>query len=259
MATTATSSSAPIKVQPAGEAVGAAARWASRPHRRDRALRSSPRALGDPFEATFNRVQWATKKALTELIDACYRAHRTRRRCSWPTVCAPLGYDEPPTRGRHVHLHGQHGDPGEQGTKMLATRMDKVAAWWTSTRGVITDGERYNKIVDIWRRRRQDLQEMMEQVGKSRSTRPGDGHRRTAPSVQPIFMMADSARARGPPADPSAGRHARPHGQARRWIIEQPITANFREGLTVLQYFISTHGARKGWRTRRSRRRTRVT
>jgi len=64
-------------------------------------------------------------------------------------------------------------------------------------------------------------------------------------SFNAIYMMADSG-ARDRCTDPSARRHARPDGEARRSIIETPITANFREGLNVLQYFISTHGARKG-------------
>jgi len=65
-------------------------------------------------------------------------------------------------------------------------------------------------------------------------------------AMNPIYIMADFRRSRFQTADPPALRHARPHGQALRRNHRDPITANFREGLTVLEYFISTHGARKG-------------
>ena len=105
--------------------------------------------------------------------------------------------------------------------------------------GLITNGERYNKVIDIWAHVSEQIaNEMMKELGAERL--------RTTQSFNPIFMMADSG-ARGSSQQirqlgGMRGLMAKPSGE----IIETPITANFREGLTVLQYFISTHGARKG-------------
>ena len=122
------------------------------------------------------------------------------------------------------------------------------------TEGLITQGEKYNKIVDIWAKATDDVaNEMMESMkmepaggkdsktGKKKKQKPSH-----AESFNPIFMMADSG-ARGSKDQMRQlagmrGLMAKPSGE----IIETPISANFREGLSVLQYFISTHGARKG-------------
>ncbi|NNE04625.1 MAG: DNA-directed RNA polymerase subunit beta', partial [Xanthomonadales bacterium] len=112
--------------------------------------------------------------------------------------------------------------------------------------GLVTNGERYNKVVDIWSRTN-DLvaKAMMEHLG-SEEVKAANGKTVRQPSFNSIYMMADSG-ARGSAAQirqlaGMRGLMAKPDGS----IIETPITANFREGLTVLQYFISTHGARKG-------------
>src|SRR6202521_5344877 len=111
--------------------------------------------------------------------------------------------------------------------------------------GLITDGERYNKVIDIWAQVTEEVAgEMMGEIG-TESVRK-DGKEKKQPSFNPIFIMADSgARGSAQQIRQLAGMRglmAKPSGE----IIETPITANFREGLTVLQYFISTHGARKG-------------
>ena len=112
--------------------------------------------------------------------------------------------------------------------------------------GLVTQGERYNKVVDIWGRcGDQVAKAMMEQLGKEK-TIDRDGNEVDQESFNSIYMMADSG-ARGSVAQirqlaGMRGLMAKPDGS----IIETPITSNFREGLTVLQYFISTHGARKG-------------
>ena len=112
--------------------------------------------------------------------------------------------------------------------------------------GLVTDGERYNKVVDIWSHANERVaQAMMEKLGTERVT-DQDGNQVEQPSFNSIYMMADSG-ARGSAAQirqlaGMRGLMAKPDGS----IIETPITANFREGLNVLQYFISTHGARKG-------------
>ena len=108
--------------------------------------------------------------------------------------------------------------------------------------GLITNGERYNKVIDIWAHvSEQVANEMMKEI--SSGAESGD---KEPSSLNPIYMMADSG-ARGSSQQirqlgGMRGLMAKPSGE----IIETPITANFREGLTVLQYFISTHGARKG-------------
>jgi DNA-directed RNA polymerase subunit beta' len=112
--------------------------------------------------------------------------------------------------------------------------------------GLITDGERYNKVVDIWAEVTDRIaDEMLRDLGTETVT-DEKGHETRVPSFNPIFMMADSgSRGSAQQIRQLAGMRglmAKPSGE----IIETPITANFREGLTVLQYFISTHGARKG-------------
>ncbi len=114
------------------------------------------------------------------------------------------------------------------------------------TSGLVTQGERYNKVVDIWGRAGDQIAKaMMDQLGNERVT-DRKGKEVTQESFNAIYMMADSG-ARGSAAQirqlaGMRGLMAKPDGS----IIETPITANFREGLNVLQYFISTHGARKG-------------
>ena len=114
------------------------------------------------------------------------------------------------------------------------------------TEGLITDGERYNKVIDIWAQVTESIaDQMLKELGSETVHGPG-GKKETTQSFNPIFMMADSgARGSAQQVRQLAGMRglmAKPSGE----IIETPITANFREGLTVLQYFISTHGARKG-------------
>ena len=123
-------------------------------------------------------------------------------------------------------------------------QVKEIQAQYTS--GLVTEGERYNKVVDIWGRAGDEIAKaMMNQLGKM-SVTDRDGAQVEQDSFNSIFMMADSG-ARGSAAQirqlaGMRGLMAKPDGS----IIETPITANFREGLNVLQYFISTHGARKG-------------
>ena len=122
--------------------------------------------------------------------------------------------------------------------------MKEIEAQYTS--GLVTQGERYNKVVDIWGRAGDDIAKaMMSQLG-TMEVKDREGNMVKQESFNSIYMMADSG-ARGSAAQirqlaGMRGLMAKPDGS----IIETPITANFREGLNVLQYFISTHGARKG-------------
>ncbi|TQK05096.1 DNA-directed RNA polymerase subunit beta' [Herbaspirillum sp. SJZ107] len=112
--------------------------------------------------------------------------------------------------------------------------------------GLVTAGERYNKVVDIWGKTSDEVGKAMMDQLKVEPVTKRDGTEGTQESFNAIYMMADSG-ARGSAAQirqlaGMRGLMAKPDGS----IIETPITANFREGLNVLQYFISTHGARKG-------------
>jgi DNA-directed RNA polymerase subunit beta' len=112
--------------------------------------------------------------------------------------------------------------------------------------GLVTAGEKYNKVIDIWSRANDVVAKSMMEVISKETVTNRDGEEEEQDSFNSVFMMADSG-ARGSPAQirqlaGMRGLMARPDGS----IIETPITANFREGLNVLQYFISTHGARKG-------------
>jgi DNA-directed RNA polymerase subunit beta' len=112
--------------------------------------------------------------------------------------------------------------------------------------GLVTQGEKYNKVVDIWSRANDLVAKAMMEVISTEEISNSNGEIETQSSFNSVFIMADSG-ARGSPAQirqlaGMRGLMARPDGS----IIETPITANFREGLNVLQYFISTHGARKG-------------
>jgi DNA-directed RNA polymerase subunit beta' len=115
------------------------------------------------------------------------------------------------------------------------------------TEGLITDGERYNKVVDIWAQVAEAIaKDMMKEISTEEFKDAETGSIKKAPSFNSIFIMADSG-ARGSQQQMRQlagmrGLMAKPSGE----IIETPITTNFREGLSVHQYFISTHGARKG-------------
>jgi DNA-directed RNA polymerase subunit beta' len=130
---------------------------------------------------------------------------------------------------------------------LLATAEDKVREIQLQyEHGDITNGERYNKVVDEWATVTDEVaDEMMLGIG-SQDTVDENGNKGEITSFNPVYMMADSgARGSAQQMRQLAGMRglmAKPSGE----IIETPITANFREGLTVLEYFISTHGARKG-------------
>jgi len=116
---------------------------------------------------------------------------------------------------------------------------------------LITPGERYNKVVDIWSAATEKVaREMIKEMG-TETVKGKDGKDKKVISFNPIYMMADSG-ARGSDKQMMQlagmrGLMAKPSGE----IIETPIRSNFREGLSVGEYFISTHGARKDWRTPR--------
>ncbi len=195
-----------------------------------------------PF-ATINRVM--NKKELANLIDQCYRLCGNKETVILADRLKDLGYAMATKAGISIAI-GNMKIPSKK-AELLERAMAEVREIETQyTDGLITDGERYNKVVDIWAQVTESIaNEMMREIGTDVVKSPS-GEERKIPSFNPIFMMADSgARGSAQQIRQLAGMRglmAKPSGE----IIETPITANFREGLTVGQYFISTHGARKG-------------
>jgi len=191
---------------------------------------------GIPFEEV-NRLM--TKKELTKLVDTCYRQAGHRNTVVMLDRIKDIGFTYATRAGVSICIDDMH-IPTKK-VELIRKAQDEVAEIERQyADGLITNGERYNKVIDIWAHvGEQVANEMMKELG----TETGTGGQR---GFNPIFMMADSG-ARGSTQQirqlgGMRGLMAKPSGV----IIETPITANFREGLTVLQYFISTHGARKG-------------
>ncbi len=195
-----------------------------------------------PFDI-INKVM--NKKELASLIDYCYRSCGDKTTVLLSDRLKDLGFKFATKSGLSISIN----DMVIPDTKReIVTQADKdvLEIQKQYMDGLITDGERYNKVIDIWAQATEKVaNEMLKDIGTEEVTGE-DGEKRRTESFNPIYMMADSG-ARGSAAQirqlaGMRGLMAKPSGE----IIETPITANFREGLTVLQYFISTHGARKG-------------
>src|SRR5689334_4028057 len=203
-----------------------------------------PRRVG--FDA-INKV--LDKKQLGNLIDLCYRLTGEKETVLLADRIRTFGYSNATKAGISIALKDMIIPPKKQ--EFLDYARKEVAEIENQyLEGLITDGERYNKVIDIWAEVTEKVaKEMMEQISEEEISGEGtNGKRETRkqPSFNPIYIMADSgARGSAQQIRQLAGMRglmAKPSGE----IIETPITANFREGLSVLQYFISTHGARKG-------------
>src|SRR5438477_2517729 len=207
-----------------------------------RALLSEILPVGLPFE-TINKP--LKKKEISRIINASFRRCGLRETVIFADKLMQAGYS-PATRGGISFAADDMLIPAEKHTiiEKAEHEVKEIEAQYTS--GLVTQGERYNKVVDIWGRAGDDIAKaMMGQLGMMDVT-TRDGKPARQESFNSIYMMADSG-ARGSAAQirqlaGMRGLMAKPDGS----IIETPITANFREGLNVLQYFISTHGARKG-------------
>ena len=192
--------------------------------------------LSMPF-AHANQVM--TKKEMTKLIDVVYRQAGHRETVVFLDKIKDIGFHYATKAGVSICIDNMHIPTKKEELITKAQReVNEIEKQYAE--GLITNGERYNKVIDIWAHvTEQVANEMMKEIGTG-------GDPRTQGIFNPIFMMADSG-ARGSSQQirqlgGMRGLMAKPSGE----IIETPITANFREGLTVLQYFISTHGARKG-------------
>src|SRR5256884_535986 len=207
-----------------------------------RALLSEILPVGLPFE-TINKP--LKKKEISRIINASFRRCGLRETVIFADKLMQAGYSLA-TRGGISFAADDMLIPAEKHTiiEKAEHEVKEIEAQYTS--GLVTQGERYNKVVDIWGRAGDDIAKaMMGQLGMMDVT-TRDGKPARQESFNSIYMMADSG-ARGSAAQirqlaGMRGLMAKPDGS----IIETPITANFREGLNVLQYFISTHGARKG-------------
>ncbi len=195
-----------------------------------------------PFQEV-NRVM--KKKELANLIDISYRFAGNKATVIFADKLKDTGFHYATKAGISIAIKDMVIPAGKD--ELLKRAHEDVREIEEQYKnGLITDGERYNKVVDIWAEVTDRIaDEMLRDLGTEDIT-DEKGHKITVPSFNPIFMMADSgARGSAQQIRQLAGMRglmAKPSGE----IIETPITANFREGLTVLQYFISTHGARKG-------------
>jgi DNA-directed RNA polymerase subunit beta' len=216
-----------------------------------RALLSEVLPAGLPF-ALINKS--LKKKEISRLINASFRQCGLRDTVIMADKLMYTGFTYATRSGISIALDDMLVPP--QKHELIATAEKEVREIYTQyTSGLVTDGERYNKVVDIWGRTADIVAKaMMEQLGSEpvidRATNKPRVDAKGKPVMQEsfnaIYMMADSG-ARGSAAQirqlaGMRGLMAKPDGS----IIETPITANFREGLNMLQYFISTHGARKG-------------
>jgi DNA-directed RNA polymerase subunit beta' len=207
-----------------------------------RALLSEILPKGLPFEV-INRNM--TKKAISDSINQCYRKVGMKETVVFADRLMYTGFAYATRSGTSVGIDDMViPDKKPQIIAEAEKEVKDIQKQYSD--GLVTDGERYNKVVDIWSRTN-DLvaKAMMEKLGEEEVV-DAKGDLVKQASFNSIYMMADSG-ARGSAAQirqlaGMRGLMAKPDGS----IIETPITANFREGLDVLQYFISTHGARKG-------------
>ncbi len=199
-----------------------------------------------PEEIPFSVINRAMDKgALGELMDQCFRSAGAKKTVLLADRMMNLGFHFSTQAGISICIDNM---------KIPSKKQELLERAYAEVReteehyneGVITAGEKYNKVIDIWAKVTDDItQEMMDEISTD-VVIDSEGKERRIPSFNPIYMMVDSG-ARGSMQQirqlaGMRGLMAKPTGE----IIETPITANFREGLTVLQYFTSTHGARKG-------------
>jgi DNA-directed RNA polymerase subunit beta' len=186
-----------------------------------------------------------TKKAISSLINACYRRVGLKETVIFADQLMYMGFSYA-TRAAVSFGINDMIIPDSKAKILEDAEEEVIEIQNQYTSGLVTQGERYNKVVDIWSRTNDQVAKaMMDGLGTEEVT-DAEGNKVTQPSFNSVYMMADSG-ARGSAAQirqlaGMRGLMAKPDGS----IIETPITANFREGLDVLQYFISTHGARKG-------------
>jgi DNA-directed RNA polymerase subunit beta' len=197
---------------------------------------------GVPF-STANKVM--TKKELAKLVDYTYRYTGSKNTVLLADRLKDLGYEHSTLAGISISINDMMIPVGKDDILAKAEK-DVMEVESGYQNGVLTESEKYNNVVDIWSRATDKVTTEMMNEMSVQYTRDKDNKMVESPSFNSIFIMADSG-ARGSKDQirqlaGMRGLMAKPSGE----IIESPIKANFREGLNVLEYFISTHGARKG-------------
>jgi DNA-directed RNA polymerase subunit beta' len=207
-----------------------------------RALLSEILPAGLPFSVLNKPLK---KKEISRLINTSFRRCGLRDTVIFADKLLQSGFALATRAGLSIAIDDMLV-PVQKGEIIRAAEKEvkEIEAQYTS--GLVTQGERYNKVVDIWGRAGDQVGKVMMEQLATEVTKNRHGVDVKQDSLNSIYMMADSG-ARGSVAQirqlaGMRGLMAKPDGS----IIETPITANFREGLNVLQYFISTHGARKG-------------
>ncbi|MGY3264000.1 DNA-directed RNA polymerase subunit beta' [Lysobacter sp. HA35] len=197
---------------------------------------------GLPFELANTEL---TKKNISRLINSCYRQLGLKDTVIFADQLMYTGFAYATRAGVSIGIDDMT-IPDEKKAILAEAEAEVLEIQEQYQSGLVTAGERYNKVVDIWSRTNERVAKaMMDAIG-TEMVEGTDGKQVAQKSMNSIYIMADSG-ARGSQAQirqlaGMRGLMAKPDGS----IIETPITANFREGLNVLQYFISTHGARKG-------------
>jgi DNA-directed RNA polymerase subunit beta' len=207
-----------------------------------RALLSEIMPDGLPYELVNRPLK---KKGISDLINQCYRNVGLKETVVFADQLMYTGFSYATKSGVSIGVDDMVV-PKEKVTILEAAEKQVKEIEGQYASGLVTNGERYNKVVDIWSHTNEQVAKaMMDKLG-TETVKGADGKMVEQASFNSIYMMADSG-ARGSAAQirqlaGMRGLMAKPDGS----IIETPIKANFREGLDVLQYFISTHGARKG-------------
>ena len=197
---------------------------------------------GLPFELVNKPM---VKKAISTVINECYRRVGLKDTVIFADKLMYTGFDFSTRSGASIGVN-DFVIPDDKHDIIAGAdeQVREIESQFAS--GLVTQGEKYNKVIDIWSQANDRVAKSMMQGISTENVTNKDGEEEQQDSFNSVFIMADSG-ARGSPAQirqlaGMRGLMARPDGS----IIETPITANFREGLSVLQYFISTHGARKG-------------
>jgi DNA-directed RNA polymerase subunit beta' len=189
------------------------------------------------------------KKEVNKLVELCYKKAGKQATVVFLDNIEKIGFKYATLSGTSICIDDMHV-PVKKSPLIKEAEQETIDIQKQYAEGLITNGERYNKVIDIWAQVTEKIaEEMMKELGAEdirKIDKISEEELQERRSFNSVFMMADSG-ARGSTAQirqlaGMRGLMAKPSGE----IIETPITANFREGLTPLQYFISTHGARKG-------------
>ena len=199
-----------------------------------------------PEELPFEMINKTLgKKELAKLVNATFRICGPKRTVLVADALRATGYRYSTKAGLSISVKDMIVPDVKE--KLLDEAYEEVKRIKEQySEGLLTEGERYNKVIDIWAKVTEGIATEMFDNISTMQRKDHEGNEQVVPSNNSIFMMADSgARGSAQQIRQLAGMRglmAKPSGE----IIETPITSNFREGLTVLEYFTSTHGARKG-------------